>query len=64
MKTLPKPPSGSCLNLAVFKKYVYKFELSLSLKNYFRADIPASHPHDFVFFSLAFSFSHAVSLKL
>lgn len=60
-KMLPKPPSGFCLNLAGFKKDAYKFKLSLSFKNYFRDDIPASSPHDFVFFSLALSFSHTVS---
>lgn len=35
MKALPKPPSGFCLHLAAFKKYVDKFKLSLSLKNHF-----------------------------
>lgn len=61
---MPKPPSGFCLSLAGFMKDVYKFKLSLSLKNYFRADTPASSPHDFVFFSLDLSFSHTLSLEL
>lgn len=61
---MPKPPSGFCLSLAGFMKDVYKFKLSLSLKNYFRADTPSSSPHDFVFFFLALSFSHTLSLEL
>lgn len=64
MKALPKPPSEFCLHLAAFKKYVDKFKLSLSLKNHFRADMPASNPRDFVFFSLVFSFGDALSLRV
>ena len=42
MKILPKPPSEFCLNLAGFKKSVYQFKRSLSLKDNFRADNLAS----------------------
>lgn len=57
-----KTSSEFYLHLARFKKYFDKFKLSLSLKNYFGADTPNSSPHDFVFFSLAFSFSNALCL--
>ena len=38
MKISPKAPSEFCSNLAGFKKCVYKFKCSLSLKDNFRAD--------------------------
>ena len=38
MKISPKAPTEFCSNLAGFKKCVYKFKCSLSLKDNCRAD--------------------------
>lgn len=55
MKILPKSPTEFHLNLAGFKKHVFKCKQCFSLWNEFKADTPASHPRDSMVFSLAVS---------
>lgn len=63
MKILPKPPSEFYLNLAGFKKSVYQFKWSLSLKDNFRADNLASILL-ILGFSLWLFFNHTLSLRV